>query len=165
MKSFGTLQLDLESEKKAEFQSNSTKPAFIYRHIVCFEETNVVGNVYYASHVYWQGRCREMFLREHAPSTLAEIMKDLRLVTLYVSCEYFEELFAFNEVEVQMQLESIQQHRIGLQFNYIVETQQGRRLVATGRQGIGCMRVINSQMEPCAPPNELHHALKRFARS
>jgi enediyne biosynthesis thioesterase len=28
------------------------------RYVVGFEETNVVGNVYYAHHVRWQGRCR-----------------------------------------------------------------------------------------------------------
>ncbi|HVR11545.1 MAG TPA: acyl-CoA thioesterase, partial [Thermoanaerobaculia bacterium] len=40
---------------------------FEYRHLVGFEETNLVGNVYYVNHLRWQGRCREMFLLEHAP--------------------------------------------------------------------------------------------------
>ena len=38
--------------------------AFEYRHVVGFEETNLVGNVYYVNHLRWQGRCREMFLRD-----------------------------------------------------------------------------------------------------
>ena len=29
-----------------------------YRHVVGFEETNLVGNVYYVNYVRWQGRCR-----------------------------------------------------------------------------------------------------------
>ena len=49
--------------------------AFEYRHIVGFEETNVVGNVYYANHVLWQGRCREMFLKEYAPD-VADLISD-----------------------------------------------------------------------------------------
>ena len=32
--------------------------AFEYRHVVGFEETNLVGNVYYVSHLSWQGRAR-----------------------------------------------------------------------------------------------------------
>ena len=40
--------------------------AYEYRHVVGFEETNLIGNVYYVNHVRWQGRCREMFLRDHA---------------------------------------------------------------------------------------------------
>jgi len=47
--------------------------SYEYRHVVVFEETNLVGNVYYVNHLRWQGRCREMFLREHAPLVLAEL--------------------------------------------------------------------------------------------
>ena len=35
--------------------------SYEYRHVVAFEETNLVGNVYYVNHLRWQGRCREMF--------------------------------------------------------------------------------------------------------
>jgi enediyne biosynthesis thioesterase len=59
--------------------------AYEYRHIVGFEETNVVGNVYYASHIRWQGRCREMFLRDHAPGVLHQLGEGLRLVTTHCS--------------------------------------------------------------------------------
>ena len=38
-----------------------------YRHLVTFQETNLVGNVYYANHISWQGRVRELFLRMHPP--------------------------------------------------------------------------------------------------
>jgi enediyne biosynthesis thioesterase len=93
------------------------KPAFIYRHVVSFEETNVVGNVYYTRHISWQGRCREMFLKQHAPEILHDIARDLRLVTLRMSCEYFEELNAFDEIEIQMRLAHLRQHRIGLEAN------------------------------------------------
>ena len=31
-----------------------------YRHIVGFEETSFVGNVYYVNHLHWQGRAREV---------------------------------------------------------------------------------------------------------
>src|ERR1700675_4195534 len=78
----------------------ASRSAFSYRHVVTFEETNMVGNVYFTQHIAWQGRCRELFLKEHAPSILDELARDLRLVTLRVSCEYFEELSAFDEIEV-----------------------------------------------------------------
>ena len=56
-----------------------------YRHVVGFEDTNLVGNVYYVNHLRWQGRCREMFLREHVPELLNELQSDLALVTLPVT--------------------------------------------------------------------------------
>ncbi len=34
------------------------------RHTVGFEETNLVGNVYYVNYLRWQGRCRETFLKD-----------------------------------------------------------------------------------------------------
>ena len=54
--------------------------AFEYRHLVGFEETNLVGNVYYANHVRWQGRCREMFLRSFFTRifVLEELLKHTR---------------------------------------------------------------------------------------
>src|ERR1035437_5697773 len=57
-----------------------------YRHVVGFEETNLVGNVYYVNYVLWQGRCREMFLLEHAPSVLDELRDGLKLFTIKAEC-------------------------------------------------------------------------------
>ncbi len=55
-----------------------TQPDYYeYRHLVGFEETNLVGNVYYVNYLRWQGRCREMFLRDRAPDVLADIRADL----------------------------------------------------------------------------------------
>lgn len=135
-------------------------PAFVYRHVVAFEETNVVGNVYFTRHLSWQGRCREMFLKNQAPGVLAEIHGDLRLVTLRVACEYFEELRAFDEIELHMRLEGIDQHRISLRFDYHFAGSQ--RLVAVGHQAIGCMRARGTEMIPVLPPDELSEALQRY---
>jgi acyl-CoA thioesterase FadM len=65
-----------------------------YLHVIGFEETNLVGNVYFVNHLRWQGRFREMFLRDHAPGVLAEFRRGLTFVTIHVSCDYFEELHA-----------------------------------------------------------------------
>src|ERR1700676_3721092 len=86
-----------------------SKPAFTYRHVVSFEETNVVGNVYFTRHIAWQGRCREMFLKQNAPDILNDIARALRLVTLRVSCDYFEELNALAEIDISMSLAYLRQ--------------------------------------------------------
>src|SRR3981189_3092384 len=106
--------------------------AFEYRHVVSFEETNVVGNVYYVNHLRWQGRCREMFLREHAPSVLRELQGGLALVTTRCSCEYLEELVAFDEVTIRMTLRDIAQSRLTMDFEYW----RGATLVARGEQQV-----------------------------
>src|ERR1051326_8390050 len=68
-----------------------------YRHVVSFQETNLVGNVYYTNHLAWQGRCRELFLRDHAPDVIEQLDGELSLATTSCSCEYFAELLAFDE--------------------------------------------------------------------
>src|SRR5687768_16040003 len=64
---------------------------FEMRHVVAFDETNLVGNVYFSHYVRWQGRCRELFLREHAPELLEHLQDRLALVTVRCSCEYVAE--------------------------------------------------------------------------
>ena len=53
-----------------------------YRHVVSFQETNLLGTVYYTNHLVWQGRCREMFLREHAPAIIPELSRGQALATI-----------------------------------------------------------------------------------
>jgi enediyne biosynthesis thioesterase len=138
------------------------RPSFVYRHIVSFEETNVVGNVYFVRHIAWQGRCREMFLKQHAPDILNDIARDLRLVTLRVSCEYFEELNAFDEVDVQMSLAHLRQNKLGLSFTYLKIDSGRRQIAARGFQEIGCMRLTAKGLLPINVPQSLAEALRPF---
>lgn len=133
--------------------------AYEYRHTVAFEETNLVGNVYYVNHLRWQGRCREMFLRDHAPSVLGELARGLALVTTSVSCEYLEELAAFDEVIIRMTLGALGQSRLTMNFEYW----RGGALVARGTQQVACMRRENGAMLASALPPDLRAALELYA--
>jgi len=138
------------------------RPSFAYRHFVSFEETNVVGNVYFTRHITWQGRCRELFLKQHAPEILTEIKRDLRLVTLRVSCDYFEELFAFDEIDVRMSLAHLRQNKLGLNFTYLKIESGQIKTAARGFQEIGCMRLTAKGLVPVNVPPPLAEALRPF---
>jgi len=137
--------------------------AYEYHHIVCFEETNLVGNVYYSNHVLWQGRCREMFLREHAPDIAQELTRDLRLVTTSCSCEYLNELVAFDQVTIRMRLNDITQNAISLGFEYLRRNGDTLELVARGDQRIVCMQREDDQIKPTPIPKTLRQALQAYA--
>ena len=139
--------------------------AYEYRHIVGFEETNLVGNVYYANHVLWQGRCRELFLRDHASEVLDELAQDLHLVTTKVSCEYLSELFALDEVIVRMRLGKLMQNRISMLFEYWRRTDEGEELVARGEQQAACMRQNGKRILPTPVPEPLREALLPYAET
>ncbi|HEX4962595.1 MAG TPA: acyl-CoA thioesterase [Thermoanaerobaculia bacterium] len=133
-----------------------------YRHVVGFEETNLVGNVYYVNPLRWQGRCREMFLRDHAPEVLDELSRGLALATVRISCDYLSELFAFDEVSVRMRLGDVVQNRITLLFEYW-RLKEGEELMARGEQVVACMRREGEKTVPTAIPAALRDALKPYA--
>lgn len=137
-------------------------PVYRYRHRVSFEDTNLVGNVYFVRFLSWQGRCRELFLLEKAPGVLTELGGTLRLVTLNVSCEYFAELRALDEVELNMSLKEQRQHRIRLDFEYFVQRGTIRTLAARGTQEIACMRQTADGLAPAPVPADLTLALEPF---
>lgn len=132
--------------------------AFEIDHLVTFEETNLVGNVYYVNHLRWQGECRERFLHEQAPGVIAALADDLALVTIRCSCEYFGELFAFDRITVRMTLGSVRQHRVLMRFHYL----RGDELVARGEQEIGCMTRTPGGLRATAVPAELRAALAAY---
>lgn len=135
-------------------------------HTVGFEETNLVGNVYYVNYLSWQGRCREMFLRDRAPGVLADLREDLKLFTLRVDCEFLAELTAFDEISVRMRLEELTRTQVQFAFDYVRLGPLGQEaLVARGRQRVACMRGPNSETVPTAVPGELRAALVPYAVS
>ena len=136
-----------------------------YRHVVGFEETNLVGNVYYVNYVRWQGRCREMFLLEHAPSILDELRSDLKLFTIKTECEYLSEVSAFDELSIRMRLEELTQTQISFAFDYVRVRDGVQDLIARGRQRVACMRGANGATVPARVPNPLRLALESFAVS
>lgn len=140
----------------------SVPPYYEIRHRVGFEETNLVGNVYYVNYLRWQGRCREMFLLERAPGVLAEIRDDLKLFTLSCECEFFAEITAFDELSVRMRLEDLTQTQVAFAFDYVRLRPDGEDLVARGRQRVACMRGPNTDTRPTRVPEALRLALEPY---
>jgi len=136
--------------------------AYEYRHIIGFDETSLAGNVYYVNHLAWQGRARELFLREHAPDVLEQLEHGFALITLRCSCEYLAELKAFDEVVVRMFLVSMVQNRIAMRFEYWREGVKDE-LVGRGEQEIACMRRHGEELLPTPIPSSLQEVLAEFA--
>jgi enediyne biosynthesis thioesterase len=133
---------------------------FEWRHIVSFEETNLVGNAYYAKYVSWQGRCREMFLRQVCPEILRELQNGLKMFTLSVSCEYRTEVTAFDEIALRLSLEELTRTQIAFTFDYLRAGTD--ELIALGRQRVVCMRTENGATVPALVPAPLRAALETF---
>jgi enediyne core biosynthesis thioesterase len=133
-----------------------------YHHIVTFEETNLVGNVYYVNYISWQGRCREMFLYDRAPEILADLADGLALATVHVNCEYYSELLAFDKIAIRMHLGALTQNRITMLFEYWRLVNNSEELVAKGEQQVACMKRDGHQLTPTPIPKILRQALQPY---
>lgn len=139
--------------------------AYEYRHTVCFEETNLFGNVYFVNHLRWQGCCRERFLREHAPEILSQLEEGLVLATTRCSCEYLAEVAPFDMVIVRMYAGTVTQNRITLLFEYWrcrLGQEDQEELVARGEQQIASMRRTEEGLLPAPLPDALKRALLSY---
>lgn len=137
-------------------------PFYEHKHVVGFEETNLVGNVYYVNYLRWQGRCREMFLHDLAPEVLEDVRDDLKLFTQKVECEYLAEITAFDSLSIRMTLLDLGQTTLELGFEYWKLSDDGDILVGRGLQRIVCMRGPNGATAPTRVPDPLVQALQPF---
>ncbi len=133
---------------------------YTYRHIVTSDETNVVGNVYFAHYLHWQGHCRELFLAERAPGVLQAVRAgELALVTVSCHMDFHAECFAFDVVDVEMSLRGSSGNRIEMDF----VVRRGHDHVATGGQVVACMNPAAGRPQPTRIPAELADALAVYA--
>lgn len=141
------------------------KPYFAHERLVTFADTNLVGNVYFANHVAWQGECREAFLAEEAPGVVARLTSgELALVTVSCGCHYFGELYAMDRVSVRMTLRALSFNHVTMDFAYYRVGDGPARLVARGEQAVACMvRDEDGTLTPVDVPDELRRALERYA--
>ncbi|GAA2293071.1 acyl-CoA thioesterase [Actinomadura luteofluorescens] len=139
------------------------KAYFEYRHRVTFADTNLVGNVYFTNYLSWQGTCRELFLAEKAPKTVARLNGDLALVTSSCSCEFFSELYALDTVSVRMSLVGMDFSQITMGFEYYRLTDGPAQLVARGEQTVSCTLRAEDGLTTVEVPGELRTALDAYA--
>ena len=137
--------------------------AYEHLHTVSFEETNLVGNVYYVNYLRWQGRCRELFLRDHAPDVLQALQHGLAMVTTRCACDFLAELVAFDEIVIRMRLGGMTQNRITMMFEYWRRQDDKEDLVARGEQQIACMLREGNGLVAAPVPESLRNALKAYA--
>jgi enediyne biosynthesis thioesterase len=135
--------------------------AYHWSHRVTFDETNVVGNVYFAHFLHWQGRCRETFLADHAPGVLEELNRgDFAMATVACDMEFYAECFAFDEIDVGMALRRRQRTRMRMDFDF---RREGER-IASGSQTVACLRRTPSGVVPVDVPPELCEALVPYEK-
>ncbi|XVX20228.1 acyl-CoA thioesterase [Actinomycetota bacterium] len=137
------------------------QPAFEHRHLVTYAETNAVGNVYFATYFTWQGLVREMFLSRYAPDVLAAIGKGQTLVTVDAHFDFYNELFAFDQVLLRMHAGDQHLNRLRLHFEVFRENSPTLELIARGHQTVAWMNTsaTGGPLTPAKVPDQLRSGI------
>ncbi|GAA2728074.1 acyl-CoA thioesterase [Actinocorallia aurantiaca] len=137
--------------------------AYEYRHIVTIEDTDLLGNVNYVNYIRWQGRARELFLRDYTPDVVAGFADGVRLLTVSCHCDYLRELRVFDEVVVRMRQGELGQTQSVMTFEYWRQLPDGgEELVATGEQRIACVTAgADGHLVPARFPESMRRVLSQ----
>lgn len=139
---------------------NAHRHRFEMRHVVTFEDTNAIGNVYFTNFFKWQGKCREYFLLEKAPETFAQLRQGaLRMVTAHASCDYLEEAVAGDALVVRMGLGRYLPFGVSLSFEFASEVGE---VIARGRQDIKFLHVAAGTWALCDMPQQMADAVRHY---
>jgi len=130
------------------------------------EETNVVGNVYFANYFLWQGKCREDFIRRYAPGVLAEFKRSYGMITRESQCVFHEEAFAFDGILIHMGLDQLMRTGMSMTFDYYREhmnddDERELKLLAQGRQ---TALWTDPDHRVSLLPDYLYEAIREFVR-
>jgi enediyne core biosynthesis thioesterase len=135
----------------------------VYEHRlrVCFQDTNLVGNVYFAQYFAWQGKCREAFLFDHAPQILDDFKKGNGMITKESSCSFLQEAFAGDRLLIEMSLSGLTRVGMSMNFDYYrTDGPDGRVLLA---QGFQSTLWVNPEHRISVMPDYLYEAIGAYA--
>jgi NAD(P)-dependent dehydrogenase (short-subunit alcohol dehydrogenase family)/acyl-CoA thioesterase FadM len=126
------------------------------------EESNLVGNVYFANYFAWQGRVRDLFLHRIAPEYLRGIGSEGELVCLRSRMDYLREAMPFDRIQVVMSVRSIRERGAVLGFEYYrLEPDGSRQKLSVGTQEVAWVRRdAGGAVQPAAFPAAILDALR-----
>ena len=124
---------------------------FEYRHLVTFQDTNLVGNVYFSKYFDWQGKCREALLLQHYPEIVEDLREGFGMATEFAHMEYHREAFLNDEILIRMYVPELSRNRIAFAFKFLRASDEV--LLAEGRQAVIW---VNRQHRPSLMPERLY---------
>ena len=101
------------------------------------EEANLVGNVYFANYFSWQRKVRDLFLHAISPTYHHGIGAAGEMICLRSRMDYLREAMPFDDVQVQMTLQSLHESAATFGFEFSRVPAQGRpQKLSVGRHEV-----------------------------
>jgi len=134
-----------------------TEKYYEYHHLVTFDDTNSVGNVYFARFFQWMGSCREVITAEHYPELVADIKRGFGFATEFAHIDYAQECFLFDKILIKMKVTELSRTRIEFSFEFVNE--EKKSVIATGKQAVIW---VNPQHRPSIMPDKLYDSIVEY---
>jgi anti-sigma regulatory factor (Ser/Thr protein kinase)/acyl-CoA thioesterase FadM len=125
------------------------------------EDSNLVGNIYFANYFGWQGRVVDQFLHGVMPGYFSARGTAGELLCLNNRVEYLREAMPFDRIEVVLSSRAVRECGAVLQFEYFRLLPEGsRQKLAVGEQEVAWVeRGANGTPTSVPLPEELRRAL------
>lgn len=106
-------------QEPQEVSLKSPNKYFSIEKTVFLEDTNMMGNTYFANYVAWQGEARETLLLSH-PNIAAEMKasQHIRMITHSVYHRFMEETTFGDRVEIRVTCKELKRCSFVLMFRY-----------------------------------------------
>lgn len=134
-----------------------TEIYYEYHHLVTFDDTNSVGNVYFARFFQWMGSCREVITAEHYPELVTDIKRGFGFATEFAHIDYAQECFLFDKILIKMKVTDLSRTRIEFTFDFIDENKNSA--IASGKQAVIW---VNPQHRPSIMPDKLYDSIVEY---
>ena len=134
-----------------------TEKYYEYHHLVTFDDTNSVGNVYFARFFQWMGSCREVITAEHYPELVTDIKRGFGFATEFAHIDYAHECFLFDKILIKMKVTDLSRTRIEFTFDFVDE--KNNSIIASGKQAVIW---VNPQHRPSIMPDKLYDSIVEY---
>ena len=134
-----------------------TEKYYEYHHLVTFDDTNSVGNVYFARFFQWMGSCREVITAEHYPELVTDIKRGFGFATEFAHIDYAKECFLFDKILIKMKVTDLSRTRIEFTFDFVDENKNST--IASGKQAVIW---VNPQHRPSIMPDKLYDSIVEY---
>lgn len=131
--------------------------SFDQRFVVTFQDTNVAGNVYFATYFRWQGVCRELLLALLYSQASEDLRKGMGFATKYAHMDFVHEALLFDSILIRMTAQRLTRIQVEFGFEFLKEPEG--RLLAKGTQGVVWTTCDHS---PGRMPNELYENIAQY---
>jgi enediyne polyketide synthase len=127
------------------------------------QDSNLVGNLYFGNYSQWQGRLRDQFLHDIAPSCFDPGSVGAQLECLSFGTHHLREAMPFDNVEASMYLRALHPGALDLWFEYHrVDTSGAREKLAVGEHRVALVSATGDPLRVIRWPSRVLSHLERI---